>query len=57
MRRGGILVTCNLGHTHTTMPMTGARQLLLASTPEAQMSGDAIRLPAESVVFVSLSNG
>jgi maltooligosyltrehalose trehalohydrolase len=54
IRRGPILIVCNLGAARATMPAAGSRRLLLASEPDVALVGDAVNLPAEAIAMLEL---
>ena len=52
IRRGTVLVTCNLGEASATFDVGGNLRLVLASDPKVCCSGGALYLPTESVAVV-----
>lgn len=57
IRRGAVLVACNLGDTVGTFDVEGHHRLMLASEPGVRCQGGAIRLPAESIAVVEQLEG
>jgi maltooligosyltrehalose trehalohydrolase len=52
IRRGDILVLCNLGDTAASFEADGAHRLLLASDPNVRSLNDVVYAPAESVAIL-----
>ena len=52
IRRGTVLVTCNLGEASATFDVGGHLRLVLASDPEVCCAGGAVYLPTESVAVL-----
>jgi maltooligosyltrehalose trehalohydrolase len=57
IRRGGIVVACNLGAPTATLDLEGHHRLVLASDPLVRYQSGAIHLPAESVAVLEHSEG
>ena len=57
IRRGAILVACNLGEGPAAIDVEGCPQLLLASQPDVRCRGGVIHLPAESVAVLEELDG
>jgi maltooligosyltrehalose trehalohydrolase len=57
VRRGAVLVTCNLGETTATVDVEGHAVLLLASDAGIRSHGRQFHLPAESVAVWGIVKG
>jgi maltooligosyltrehalose trehalohydrolase len=57
IRRGAIVVVCNLGGAPATFDINGRHRVLLASEPHISPRDAAIRLPSESVAVLELAEG
>jgi len=53
--RGDVTVACNIGSTETTIPTGPGRRVLLVSDDAAEIDGDRVRLPPESVIVLGSS--
>ncbi len=49
VRRGPVVIACNLGDVTTPVCAGGSAELLLGSDPDVRLDGDLIHLPADSV--------
>jgi len=52
LRRGEIIVVCNLASASQRVPLCGAETLLLASEPGLTPDRDGIELPPDTVAIV-----
>ena len=52
IRRGAVVVACNLGEAAATFDVGGNLQLVLASDPKVRCARGGVHLPAESVAIV-----
>jgi maltooligosyltrehalose trehalohydrolase len=57
IRRGAVLVACNLGEAAATFDIDGHHRLLLASDPGVRHDRGAIHLPAESIAVLENLDG
>ncbi len=53
IRRGPILIACNLGEEVATVDAEAGARLVLVSHPDVRLSDGAVHLPADSVAVVS----
>ena len=53
IRRGPILIACNLGEEVATVDAEAGARLLLVSHPDVRLGDGAVHLPADSVAVVS----
>jgi hypothetical protein len=57
IRRGPIIVACNLAEIPTTIAVECSDRMLLASDSEIRRDGRAIHLPAESIAILEALDG
>lgn len=55
IRRGAIVIACNLGERPQALQVPGATELLLASEPEVSLHDSMVMLPPESIAFLAVS--
>lgn len=56
MRRGSIVLVCNLGERCQSVPVPEDSELLVASRPEVLVEANAITLPPDSVAVLSVQD-
>ena len=57
IRRGAVLIACNLGEAPAMLDIEGHHRLVLASDPDVRCHSGAIHLPAESVAVLEKLEG
>jgi maltooligosyltrehalose trehalohydrolase len=57
IRRGAVLVACNLGEVATTLDVVGHHRIVLASDPAVRCQSGTIELPAESIAVLEQFEG
>ncbi|MEO7275298.1 MAG: DUF3459 domain-containing protein, partial [Vicinamibacterales bacterium] len=55
IRRGSIVVACNLGDCPAAVRAGGGGELLLGSDPEVRLEGQVVQLPTDSVAVLSVA--
>jgi maltooligosyltrehalose trehalohydrolase len=55
LRRGRIVVACNLGEAPVTLAPPGVTSVLLASRPEVALAAGAVGLPPDSVAILAVT--